>query len=497
MSPHCTYANQVMLESATRRYIDGRSSSEIALGMNNGISERHVRRLSNMALDIFPVIHSSNADKLRSCLKSYILQIDGTTDSDFSMIVAVRDSISDFVLHVDRCSSESEESMKAVLRVVKERFGDPSGITCDMRSGIISAAQSVFPETPIRICLMHFLRGLGKELMLGLHTDIGIMINRMGIKSTLKSILRDIPDNDQKTLDEIGDGYVSDRDKVEIMAVRRILEKLIETTGSSGYGFPFSLKHMNFYLACLEAKNGLAGLSGKIVSEKAKEYVKSIMDHVAAITDNDTISATGRNLGSVNALFQSMRRAFKVPRMGKLSDEIPDDDSIHDRCSLIVEHMEVFLHAGIPSHIRTAARIIMERYRRRETMLFANNAEHTIPRTNNGMERFFRKLRRNVRKRTGNMSTGTVLTKTGESLTLFQNIENPEYAKAVSGSKDITSVFAKLRKPFMKKGMTTQRKKELMKKGTEMLMKDSLPNTPYTPEFMEQAYSSRRSSGMI
>jgi hypothetical protein len=68
-------------------------------------------------------------------------------------------------------------------------------------------------------------------------------------------------------------------------------------------------------------------------------------------------------------------------------------------------------------------------------------------------------------------------------------MENPEYVKIVFGSRDIASVFAKLRKPFMKKGMTTQRKKELMK--------DSLPNTPYTPEFMEQAYSSRRSSGMI
>ncbi len=339
--------------------------------MNNGISERHVRRLSNMALDIFPAIHSRNAEKLRSSIKSYILQIDGTTDSDFSMIVAVRDSILDFVLHVNRCSSESEESMKAVLRDVKERFGDPSGITCDMRSDIISAAQSVFPETPIRICLMHFLRSLGKELMLDLHTDLGIMINRMGIKSTLRSILRDIPDHDQKTLDEIEDGYSSDRDKVEIMAVRQILEKLIGSAGSSGYGFPFSLRHMNFYLACMEAKNGLAGLSGKIVSERAKGYVKSIMDTVAAITDNDTISATRRNLGSVNALFQSMRRAFKVPRMGKLSDEIPDDDSIHDRCSLIIEHMNVFLHAGIPSHIRTAAKIIMERYRRREAMLFA------------------------------------------------------------------------------------------------------------------------------
>ena len=57
VSPHCTYANKVMLESATRRYLDRRSSSEIALGMNIGISERHVRNLENMALDIFPKIN--------------------------------------------------------------------------------------------------------------------------------------------------------------------------------------------------------------------------------------------------------------------------------------------------------------------------------------------------------------------------------------------------------------------------------------------------------
>lgn len=103
---------------------------------------------------------------------------------------------------------------------MKERFGDPSGITCDMRSTIISAAQSMFLKTPIRTFLMHFLRDLGKNLLVDMHTDLGIMINHMGIKSTLKSILMGIPDNDQKTLDKIGDGYVSDRAKVDIMAVR-------------------------------------------------------------------------------------------------------------------------------------------------------------------------------------------------------------------------------------------------------------------------------------
>ena len=44
-------------------------------------------------------------------------------------------------------------------------------------------------------------------------------------------------------------------------------------------------------------------------------------------------------------------------------------------------------------------------------------------------------------------------------------------------------------KTFKKKDMTTQRKKELMK--------DSLPNTPYMPIFMEQTYSTKRRSSMI
>ncbi len=176
---YCSYAHDVMVESSIERFIHGRSSSEIS--SSTGVSECHARRLSNRALEIFHEIHEENIQKLREHMKSYILQIDGTTDSEFSMIVAVRDSISDFVLYVKRCSSESEDSMKTVLQDVKERFGNPSGITCDMRQGIISATEKVFSGVPVRICLMHFLRGLGKDMMLDLHMDLGIMINRTDV----------------------------------------------------------------------------------------------------------------------------------------------------------------------------------------------------------------------------------------------------------------------------------------------------------------------------
>ncbi|EQD72026.1 hypothetical protein B1B_04121 [mine drainage metagenome] len=96
-----------------------------------------------------------------------------------------------------------------------------------------------------------------------------------------------------------------------------------------------------------------------------------------------------------------MRKAFMIPANGNLSDDMPYADSdvqAHEKCNLIIEHLKVYLHTGILMHMNIAAKTVMERYRKRENMLFVNNSDHTIPRTNNGMERFFRKIRRNIRK---------------------------------------------------------------------------------------------------
>ena len=425
VSPHCTYANEVMLESAIRRCIDGRSSSEITMDMHNGISERHVRNLSNMALDIFPEIHENNIEKLKNVMNSYVLQINGTTDSDFSMIVAVKDSISYFVLMVNRYSSESEESIKAVLTDVKKKFGDPAGITCDMRSGIISAARLVFPGIPIRICLMHFLRDPGKDLLMDMQTDPGVMINRTGMKSSLRFIMNNMPDYDQKTLDDIENGFSSQGEGMEIMCIRMMLEILTGFAGNSGYGFPFSMRYYNFYPVCLKTERDLSELSRMIVTRRSGEYTSSIMKLIHKITHNSSIIETGGKPGSVNGIFQSVRKAFHLPEKGNLSDDLPYTESefqTHEKCNLMMKHLKVYLHSHIPSHINRAAKTILDRYRKSEGMLFVNNPDHTIPRTNNGMERFFRKIRRNIRKRTGSSDAGNILFQNGVKTALFQNM---------------------------------------------------------------------------
>lgn len=491
IAPGCTYANEVMTDAAVKRFIGGRSCSEISSELGNGISESHVRLLSSTALDIFRQIHEESYPVLRAAMNSYVLHIDGTTDGEFEMILVVRDSVSGFTLYAEKCHSESLDSVKEVLLKVKERFGTPSGALSDMRAGILKALSEVFPGIPVRICLFHFLRDLGRDLMHDMHTDLGMAINRIGIKSPLKSILRAIPDYSQSTLYEIEQGYCSGREEMEIMALRSMLDALLNTGGSSGYGFPFSLRHLSFYTACTETEKKLAALSAKFTGRESAALLNSIMGEIRRITGNTGINRIAAMLSDVNMLFGKLRDAFRIPDKGSLSDDLTDDDAIHAQCDIVTGGMEAYLSANIPRHMFTAAKHIIASYRARETMLFANNADHTIPRTNNMMEQFFRKVTRSITKRCGNIASGNILAQSGASLALFQNMSNEQYVKIVFGERDIPALFAKHRKPFRKPGMTKTRIQKLVSKGTEMIIAGELYDTPYHGKLMDIAYASR------
>ena len=142
--------------------------------------------------------------------------------------------------------------------------------------------------------------------------------------------------------------------------------------------------------------------------------------------------------------------------------------------------------------------MIVGLYARVSTKDKEQNPECTIPGTNNGMETFFRKIRRNVRKRRGNIATGNILAQSGEKLALFHNMGNQEYRDIVFGPGDMGAVFAKYRKPFQKDGMTKRRTIEVVDEGTEMILNNSLRNDPYTEGVFNKSselYINRRNNG--
>ena len=362
-----------------------------------------------------------------------------------------------------------------------------------MRAGILNAIKTVFPGIPVRICLLHFLRDLGKDLMGSMHTDLGMMINRMGIKSRIKKIFRDLPEYDRKCLLDIESGFCNNTPAMEMMCIRRILEPLMGT-GSSGYGFPFSLRHFNFYNASMQVKKELNDLQAVVKDRNTLSTLEELLDLIVTVTENIAIRDLASRIGNVNVTFQGFRKAFHLPEKGKLSENTCDDEFGHENCGIFIGQLKEIVKSGFTHEMDTTKQIISA-YEKWEEHLFAQNKEGTIPRTNNSLEQFFRKIRRNVRKRTGNLATGKLLSLNGDKLAIFQNIGIPDYVKLVFGSINIAAKFGSYRKGLRKNmiyPMTRKKILELVDKGKKNLISGTLRNNPYSDELMEKAGNVRR-----
>ncbi len=83
--------------------------------------------------------------------------------------------------------------------------------------------------------------------------------------------------------------------------------------------------------------------------------------------------------------------------------------NVKELCSVYIEELKIFITHNIKDHERRTTRIIIESYRKLESMLFAKNAEGLIV-TTNSLEQLFHWIRRNARKRSGNVATGSIVT---------------------------------------------------------------------------------------
>ncbi len=72
---------------------------------------------------------------------------------------------------------------------------------------------------------------------------------------------------------------------------------------------------------------------------------------------------------------------------------------------------------------------------------------------------------------------------------MFQNMGNEKEVNLVFGI-DGASTFGKYRKLVIKSSMKKSKILELVDKGIEKILTDSLPETPYSLKFMERAYGS-------
>ncbi len=61
--------------------------------------------------------------------------------------------------------SASNEHIVPFLKEIKEQYGIPLTISCDIGREFLSAISEVLPDEPRYICHFHFLRDIGKDLL--------------------------------------------------------------------------------------------------------------------------------------------------------------------------------------------------------------------------------------------------------------------------------------------------------------------------------------------
>ena len=71
----------------------------------------------------------------------------------------------------------------------------------------------------------------------------------------------------------------------------------------------------------LKSVRGLSELSRMIVTKRSGVYTSSTMKHIHKITHNSSLIETGGKLGSVNSIFQLVRKTFHLSEKGKVIRE--------------------------------------------------------------------------------------------------------------------------------------------------------------------------------
>jgi len=180
----------------------------------------------------------------------YILHLDGTCEGDSPNLFCGLDGITELVLDSIKIPSEKKDTLIPFFRGIKEKYGVPIALVHDMGKGIIAAVEEVFPDVADFICHFHFLRDIGKDLLLDDYTVLQKRLRKLKARPLLRQRVKYLeqkinPDN--HSFDEIlvsiesGTWETSSFEHFPLVAVYVLINWVFEYPNQSkAYGFPLT-----------------------------------------------------------------------------------------------------------------------------------------------------------------------------------------------------------------------------------------------------------------
>jgi len=482
VAPRQKYGFDVLAKVGTLRYIESRQRREIQayfettydLHIPDGtIQELIVRFANTMA-----ALHEHHIGRLRQMIEAsggYILHMDGTCEGGSQIHFVCLIGPEPIVLWSAKIASENAVEIRAVLQQVDKKFGRPAATMADLSGSIHKAVLEQWPGLGFFYCHWHFLADVGKDL---LTESYGCLRERLR-QSEICAKLRRLAKKLDKTL---GDQKAQARWICQHLETPELWETkgrnlkatsmaagmtewiLSASAEGNGRGFPFDLPHLSLYLRIRRARDMLDNdvldhLKGR--TPQGEKLVMRLYGILDCFLRSKALVRTVQQVHEANELFTRLRDALRLTAQGSgkglngtISFSTPEQASqteadVHrlhqDLCGEREKHISVTKRKGID--------IIVKHLDKYWDGLFGHCLELGDPdqrylmvqRTNNISERFFRGVKRFIRRITGKKKLNREVNALGDQALLVFNLKTPAYVKLTCGSLDnLAQAFAEL-----------------------------------------------------
>jgi len=492
----CKFGYDVMEYVGRALFVECRRDIDIVADLKNRnieISDSEVPFLGKKFIIYLAIAHRESRDRIRSGMDKrggYILHLDGTCDGDSPHLISGMDGLSEIILGNIKAPSENSEVLIPFLKDLKQSYGPPLALVHDMGSGLQKAINEVFPGISDYICHFHFLRDIGKDLLGKNYGMIRKCLQNSKARTQLRTRAKSLQSklgNDNGAFDEIiqslKSGKVSEKlaskfpDQIAFVLIQWILDADNE---SDGYGFPFDRHHFVIASRLFAARKLIEQIkdhspngADMFLRIKSNNSLVHLLNLLNTLLHNKHLCHAVRDMRKKIDVFDRLRDTMRIAVSADNSGL--NDDGADADIPTIKEKLEKFkdwiLSPEFPFVINDYLGMInqLEKY---WDKLFADpitvqtgEGEATIypQRTNNSMERLFRHLKRNHRRKTGTTQMSRALKAILADTPLVKNLTNPEYVSMIlSGKATLAERFSeidvKLARQKLKEAKTNQQR---------------------------------------
>ena len=460
LSPYrCTFGYDVLVYVGRLLFVEGHSERQIiaALGGKNvSLSAREVSFLGKKFIVYLALAHRQSRQRLRQAMAlrgGYILHLDGTCEADSPQLFTGIDGIAHIVLDNIKLPSEKAELLIPFLRRIKRQYGDPIALVHDMGHGLMSAIGVVFPGVRDFICHFHFLRDIGKDLFEKEYAHIRNRLKTHKIRSMLRQRIKALSKligEDERSVGYLAAGIDCGRldplglPKLPALSAYALMHWCLDTSTLDGYGFPFDRPHLSFY-------QRLKLLHGVIDQQPIRcKALSRLWRPLTRIVEEPQLTQAAAQMEKKVEIFENLRQALSIA-LPQGKNALNDDGREADIKS-IEQKVTEFRTQMIPA--TEAYQKMTAQLDKYWDKLFADPISIDTPsgpvtiqpqRTNNLLERLFRDLKRDSRKRSGAISLNKTLRTILADTPLVKNLDNPEYLEIIlDGCKTLEERFEKI-----------------------------------------------------